>query len=269
MENFKAYIAFHKDGKKLSEELVYTELQVGKKVTCLDLDMEDDSTGDNISDKNHIYSELTGWYWIWKNKKHDYVGTSHYRRYFTASNANIWCHFSKLLLFFVGLKKKRHGLYYVSQPKFWLHKILSENEMKSILKKYDVILPQKKIFKYSVYDQYRKRHNEEDIKITRKILEDNYPDYLQAFDTVFNGRELYAFNMFIMPWQLFDNYMEWLFSILFKLEKKADIDLGDTYQKRVCAFMAERLKTVWVQHQNLKAKELPVLYFKKMKQKHF
>ncbi|MCF6358526.1 MAG: DUF4422 domain-containing protein, partial [Draconibacterium sp.] len=63
--------------------------------------------------------------------------------------------------------------------------------------------------------------------------------------------------------------MEWLFGILFELEKRSVINMDNKYQKRVCAFMAERLQTVWIKKNKLKVKELPVLYFKKMKTEHF
>jgi hypothetical protein len=72
-----------------------------------------------------------------------------------------------------------------------------------------------------------------------------------------------------MPWHLFDKYMNWLFTILFELEKRSDINMADKYRKRVCAFMAERLQTVWIEKNKLKVKELPVLYFKNLKSEHF
>lgn len=40
----------------------------------------------NISNKNKIYCELTGLYWIWKNyglETIEWIGLSHYRRYLT------------------------------------------------------------------------------------------------------------------------------------------------------------------------------------------
>ena len=40
-----------------------------------------DDSGDNISDQNCYYSELTGMYWVWKNSHTKVVGTCHYRRY--------------------------------------------------------------------------------------------------------------------------------------------------------------------------------------------
>ena len=73
--------------------------------------------------------------------------------------------------------------------------------------------------------------------------------------------------MFIMPWEIFDKYMAWLFDILFELGKRADLSRYDAYQTRLYAFMAERLQTVWFEKHNYKIKELPVLYFKVLKEK--
>lgn len=269
MNNCRIYTAFHREGMLIPNDPVYAGLQVGRQNSQLKLDMLHDASGNYISDKNEVYSELTGWYWIWQNQAHEIVGTAHYRRFFTMLSPSIGRIISKQLLFFIGLKKKRHGLWYVKDPEKWRDKILTEKEVRELLQNFDAILPQKKKFKYSVYEQYKRRHKEADIKLTRKILDEKHPDFLDAFDVVFASREMYSFNMFIMPWALFDEYMNWLFDVLFELEKRSKIDWNDKYQKRVCAFMAERLQTVWFQKKQLNIKELPILYFKKLKTEHF
>lgn len=46
---------------------IYTPIQVGKAISEYDLGIIGDDTGDNISQKNPSYCELTAQYWAWKN----------------------------------------------------------------------------------------------------------------------------------------------------------------------------------------------------------
>lgn len=66
----------------------YKPIVVGKNNVFFE-DMYRDNSGDNISDKNANYCELTALYWAWKNLNDvEYVGLSHYRRFFRKSFFN-------------------------------------------------------------------------------------------------------------------------------------------------------------------------------------
>ena len=58
--------------------------------------------------------------------------------------------------------------------------------------------------------------------------------------------------MMICRKDLWNQYCEWLFPILFELEKEIDILQYNGYQQRVFGFLAERLLNIWVRHQKLK-----------------
>lgn len=59
---------------------------------------------------------------------------------------------------------------------------------------------------------------------------------------------------------LFDEYCTWLFDILFELEKRTDMTGYDTYESWLFGFMSERLFNVWLERQNLKKCEVPVVF---------
>ena len=85
MDKIKILVACHKPGEVYQNE-VYVPIQAGRALYkgIKELEwMEGDDTGDNISNKNTKYSEMTVQYWAWKNLKDvEYIGFCHYRRYF-------------------------------------------------------------------------------------------------------------------------------------------------------------------------------------------
>ena len=64
----KILVCCHKPDKWLSDD-VYIPIHCGKAVSKVNLGIQGDDTGDNISTKNPNYCELTAMYWAWKNLK--------------------------------------------------------------------------------------------------------------------------------------------------------------------------------------------------------
>ena len=102
--SIKVIVATHKKYIMPADEM-YIPVHVGREGKD-DLGYTPDNTGDNISNKNAYYCELTGLYWAWKNLQADYVGLAHYRRHFRrplrASEVRrllLWC---GILLPFTG-----------------------------------------------------------------------------------------------------------------------------------------------------------------------
>lgn len=221
------FVITHKDVdlSKYKLDDCYKTMMVGKKEEKNSKYLYD-STKDNISNKNKNYCELTGLYWIWKNVKSEYIGLCHYRRFFL-SNKNF--------------------------------KILKEKEILEILDKYDIIMPAFTKTNNTIYEKYKQGHYSSDLDEIRKILEKDYPDYVESFDKVMNGKKYYQYNMFIAKKEIMDKYCEWLFDVFNKLEKVIDISDRDDYQKRVYGFLSERIFYVWVMKNNLKIHDNLVL----------
>lgn len=221
------FVATHKEFDNIYPEY-YKPILVGSYKNNIKCNYLKDNTGDNISEKNDNYCELTGLYWIWKNTDEKYIGLCHYRRYF--SNKNIFS-----------------------------NKVLNRDKIIKILEKNDIILPERRIAKNTIYEHYCENHYKEDLDKTKQLILRMYPEYINSFNIVMNSRASYSCNMFISKRELINEYLEWLFSILFELENELDISNYDDYQKRIFGFISERLMHIWVHHNKLKIKELPVI----------
>lgn len=205
----------------MPEDEVYLPLHVGAEGKA-DLGYTKDNTGDNISVKNPNYCELTGMYWAWKNLSADYIGFVHYRRYFTRKE-----------VYDIALKKKQ---------------ILCMEEWKSLLSKYAVVVADKR--KYYIEtnrSHYNHAHPSIGLDETENIIKEKFPEYSEAFSTVMNRTWAHMFNMFVMRRDLFQEYCQWLFGILFELEERLDISEFDAYNSRVFGFISERLLDVWLE----------------------
>ncbi len=230
----KILVATHKEYWMPNDE-VYLPLHVGREGKQ-DLGYIGDNTGENISAKNANYCELTGLYWAWKNLNCKYIGLCHYRRYFSKKSVT---------------KDKKAA-------------ILHKDDYEKLLQKYDVLLPTKRNYYIeTVRSQYEHAHNKRDLDEAEKIVKELYPEYGEAFTKVMNRTKLYILNMFVMKKDKFDEYCEWLFDILFELEKRIDISSYNQYEARVFGFLSERLFNVWLEKQELNCCEVPVVFLEK------
>ena len=60
-----------------------------------------------------------------------------------------------------------------------------------------------------------------------------------------------------------NRYCEWLFDILFELEKRIDVSGYDAYNARVFGFIGERLLDVWLETEGVHFCEMPVVNLEK------
>lgn len=234
MADIRIIIATHKQYWMPSDGM-YLPLHVGR-AGKQDLGYTGDDTGDNISEKNVHYCELTGLYWAWKNLKADYLGLAHYRRHFTA---------------------KRH-----LRPS--REKVLTKAEAEAFLREADVLVPVPRNYWIETnYSQYAHAHHAVDLDTTRAILAERWPDYIPAFDASMKRTTGHRFNMFIMKRDRLDAYCAWLFDVLFELERRLDISGYNQNDSRVFGFVSERLLDVWLETNHIGYKELPYMFMEK------
>jgi len=265
MPDIKIFNFYYKPVNVVSAHKIYTPVWAGKNNSPEIKGFAGDDTGDNISSKNKYYSELTGIYWVWKNTKQDITGACHYRRYFTAQPEPLLYQFKRLLYFPIGLYKKRFGLIYTQNTNLFINRIINQQEIELLFQKYDAILPQARKLKYTVETQFKRYHDIKDLNLIESILIDKHPDYIDAFHNVIKGKKLFANNMFILKDEHYQEFMKWWFDVLFEFEKRIDLNKYTAYQQRILGFIAERLLNVWFRKNQLKCKELPVIYFKHFK----
>ena len=243
----KVVIATHKKYQMPDNEL-YLPLHVGAEGKFddqgnpLDLGYLKDNTGDNISELNSSFCELTGLYWAWKNLNSDYIGLVHYRRHFSV--------------------KKKPGL----------ENILTLSELNPYLGTIKIFVPSKRRYYIeTLYSHYEHTHYAIQLDETRKIIMEKHPEYLNSYDKVLKRTYGYMFNMMIMEKSFLDNYCEWLFDILFELRKRIDMPELSPFQGRYYGRISEIIFNVWLdkmltmgQISKEEIKEIPCVHMEKI-----
>lgn len=219
-KNATIYVANSIFDKSLTTSYKFSEyeklIQVGTALTGQRMDVSFfDNDGENISDKNKQFCELTALYWIWKNAKEDVVGLVHYRRHFIL-------------------------------PENWLS-YMATNDI-------DVILPVPLYVHPNLESNYRSRHIGEFWDEMMEYLKQNQSEEYEKAKDFFNSTGLYSpCNMVIARKDVFDELCGWLFPILFYVAEKCGT-VDDNYQNRYPGFISERLITYFFEQHRDKYK---------------
>ena len=217
MEKVKILVACHKPGKVYQDE-VYTPIHVGRAISNYKDEMADmigDDTGDNISDKNPMYCELTAQYWAWKNLPDvDYIGFCHYRRYFYMD--------------------------------------CNQQTVENLLRHHDVITL-KYYYDHPMWREMVHFISVEDLTILMMVIKQKYPEYEKTMLDYLYGNVFYPKNMLICKKEFFDQYAEWLFDVLMTCEKYIKPS-PYTRGRRTLAYMGEYLLTIYLLHHQCRVK---------------
>lgn len=242
--NTKIIVCCHKPDIWKSNE-VYFPIQGGKAISEINLGIQGDDTGENISHKNKTYCELTSIYWAWKNLKDvDYIGLCHYRRYFDFKGRG------SAFVDFTPIKTNKFNELNFSTPDF-----------NKLFTNYDIVLAKPRTYPTSIYVDYCIAHFSEDAKSLESIIIKKYPEYKISIYKLFHqSNKISHYNMFIMKWKTFDSYCHWLFDILHEAEIEINTSNYSEEQKRIWGYMGERLLLLYTYHNNLNVKYYPVYY---------
>ena len=201
----------------------YLPIHLGKALHPeVELDFIGDDTGDNISEKNSSYNELTGIYWAWKNLPNtEYIGVCHYRRYFDVE---------------------------INSDK--IDALIGNNDIltvKAMWRGHPAANFQELIYSTTVEDAWI-------FLDTVMMLYPEREDKIKQY--FFDSRFFYPFNMFIMRRELFNEYCEFLFPLLSEMERRMK-NHEYTRQRRCIGYCGEWSLGLFMTIKGLKHKELP------------
>ena len=196
-----------------ADRTIYTPIQCGRAVNTPIPETIGDDTGDNISELNTRYNEMTAIYWIVRHYEElgnpEYVGFDHYRRHLNWREdqlsprtviARKWFSWRPLR----GQYSNIHDIKNLDMFSLLFKQTFTGNE-------------------YGDYDAYWKTHF------------------------------LYICNMFIMHRDNFNRYAKFIIAcidILRELEKDAQFNVAScSYQNRGPSFILERMTSYWLWHE--------------------
>ena len=190
-------------------------LQVGMANADIKIADLTDDKGENISERNCNYSELSGLYWIWRNKlcsegtpegdEGQYYGLAQYRRMLVFSEDDL-------------LR-------------------LPDNDV-------DVVLPYPMPYEPNIHAHHKRYLKDVDWNALLTALKELQPKYADAFPSILEQQYLYNYNVILAKKSVLREYCEWLFPILERTEELS-VPKGCDRADRYIGYMGETLETLY------------------------
>lgn len=265
----RMYVASHKKAQ-FPPASAYVPVQVNAAAAkeCF-LGFRHDDEGENISDRNARYCEMTVQYWAWKNEEADYYGFCHYRRYFNLS----------------GNQYKENGwgeviADYIDDDAIRKFGLTNE-KLAEALQDCDVLCsPRNDVSAFpsplsSIREHWHKAEHllDEDLEILEEVVRELQPRYSAALEKVLSGSAISFCNMYVMRKDIFFDYCQWLFPLLERFEEKRDYSHYSKEALRTVGHLAERLFNVYMEHAirntNIRVKNAQVVHFEHPEKIHY
>lgn len=205
-----------------------------------------DNSGDNISDLNYLYSELTAHYWVWKNVSNiDYVGFFHHRRYFNIDKPYKNLH--KVLL------KGRE---------LCIESFCTDNQALSAIKLldcFDIITIRAEYNENALDIRWPSHHSMDLWFILKEILRTEY-SFMRSERFFALNKRLVWYPMFITTWEQFNKICQLLFDILERIRRNVlQAPCEYTFSKRDLVYLAEPLLMLIIHYLKLTTYEAQVV----------
>lgn len=194
----------------LIPEYVYP-LQVGADLTDQRLTSLRDNTGINISKYNGNYCELTGLYWIWKNKLNvdlqpdQYYGLEQYRRIFDFSEEDL-------------CKLVDNGV--------------------------DAVLPFPLSYEPNIEEHHKRYLKDKDWQAVLEALAKIHPEYMKDLEDILSQSYMYNYNMLLAKGNVLRDYCNWLFPILEEISRISEPKI-EARKDRYLGYIGETLDTIY------------------------
>lgn len=172
-----------------------------------------DCDGENISEKNVNYSELTALYWIWRNRllppsaaeENEYYGLAHYRR---------------------------------------ILELTEDDELRLTGNDVDAVLPYPMPYEPDIEAHHSRYLTADDWSALRSAVSKLYPEYADFFPKILKQKYLYNYNIMLARKRVLEEYCNWLFPILEELEESS-VPRGADRADRYVGYAGESLATLY------------------------